>query len=191
MTFPKARLAVAVALFVGWLGFLLYLVVDSRTVVLSKPQFMNGQVYVVATMDQGNSGDYLCEFTINEVLWSEDPADRKLNGRKVQLPFMVEFDRWGGNMQYLMPLHKTAAGTFELAVVPRLDPRQAPTHATIEASGLFSTRVRRRLPLLEARELQREWEAAGFTPLLTPEWLRVYPWTPDTRAQVERIIAGK
>src|SRR5437667_151918 len=59
MTFPKARLVVAACLFLGWLGFLFYLVVNARTVVLSKPQFLIAQAFVVVDVgaDGGSAAD--------------------------------------------------------------------------------------------------------------------------------------
>ena len=187
MTFPKARVIVAACLFLGWLGFLLYLVIDSRTVVLSKPQFMLAPVYAVVEFPQKRGVVYSGSGTIIEVLWSADPADQKLVGQPIHVPWISSFNQ----ATYLVPLEKTADGKLELAPIPRVDLRQTATHGTVEAFGLFSQRVMRRLPIANAQRVQKEWEAAGYDVYLTSEELRIYPWTPDVRAQVERFIAVK
>jgi hypothetical protein len=193
MTFPKARVIVAACLFLGWLGFLLYLVVNSRTVVLSKPQFMRAQVYAIAEI-QGKGRILTGHAQIVEILWCADAADQKLVGEQIELPRMIaasESSRDAETARYLVALEKTADGKFEIAPVPHTDPRQTMTHGTVEAFGLFSHRVMRRLPIENARMVKKEWEAEGYVANLTPEELRIYPWTPDTRAQAERLIAVK
>ena len=48
---PRVRLWLAACLFIGWLGYLAYLVVETRhQVVLSRPQFLEAGVYVVARL---------------------------------------------------------------------------------------------------------------------------------------------
>ena len=185
MTFPKARVVVAACLFLGWLGFLLYLVIDSRTIVLSKPQFMVAPVYAVVQLQGGRGGHFGPDGTIIEVLWSADPADQKLIGQPIHVPGMSSFRE----ATFLIPLDKAADGKPELAPIPRVDLRQAGTHGTVEVFGLFSHRVMRRLPIASAEMVKKELIAEGYEVNLTPEELRIYPWTPDVRAQVERFIA--
>src|SRR5271156_3548104 len=67
MTFPKARLAVSACLLVAWLGYLGFLVYETRdVVVLSRPQFMVAQVYAVVNVrDQQGRAD-----SDVEVVWA-------------------------------------------------------------------------------------------------------------------------
>src|SRR2546426_1012264 len=77
MTFPKARLVVSACLFMGWLGFLAYLVAESRTIVLSKPQFLVAKLYVVVDVrdkdDRANP-----DVTVEKILWPNDKGQPQL-----------------------------------------------------------------------------------------------------------------
>ncbi len=143
MTFPKARLAVSAALFLSWLAFLFYLVVTARSIVLSQPQFLIAQSYVVVEVrDQGGRPDP--DVTVAEVLWAAERADHQLT--KLHLPDLAACTKangYRGEGKYLLPLVKSATVPFAIAPLPRL------------------------------------------------EEIRIYPWTPDTRVQVEKIIAAK
>src|SRR5207247_69590 len=104
MTFPKARLFVSGALFIGWLGFLLYLVIDSRTIVLSQPQFLSAQVYVVVEVSNAG-GKPDPDVTIEEVLWAADAPDKQL--KKLHLPELAacgKAEGYRGAGKYLLPL---------------------------------------------------------------------------------------
>jgi hypothetical protein len=146
MTFPKARLVVSAALFVGWLGFLLYLVIDSPSVILSRPQFLQAQLIVVAEVGGGQPEPIV----VKEVLWSNDPVgDAKLVNQHVRIPGIAEWrrkDGYEGSGQYLLPLIRTAPGSYQVAALPNM--AQAPE-------------------------------------------IRVYPWTPRLREQVEAIVKSR
>jgi hypothetical protein len=76
------RLAVCAALFVGWLGYLTYLVAATRnSVVLSRPQLLDSEEVVVGTVDQlGDKGQGTV--TVNEVLFG--PGNVKaLEGKQI------------------------------------------------------------------------------------------------------------
>ena len=121
MTFPKARLVVAAVLFVGWLGFLLFLVLESGTVVLSRPQFLVAQLYVVAEIGRGEEGGLDPRVTIDEVLWSADPAGSGLATQTIELPQLARCDKKHGNQgpgKYILPLQKTAKGKLEITPIP-------------------------------------------------------------------------
>jgi hypothetical protein len=145
MTFPKARLAVAFCLFVGWLGFLGLLVFQSRNlVVLSRPQFLIAQMYVVVEVrdDRGKPDP---DVIIEEVLWVAEPVDAALT--KLQLVDLPECDPahgYRGAGKYLLPLVKSKEPRFQIARIPQ---------------GAHEKRI--------------------------------YPWTPDARAQVDQLIAAK
>ena len=152
MTFPKARLVVSAVLFLTWLGFLAYLVSTSTKVILSRPQFMIAQLYVVAEVREGPANDALNpEVTIDSVLWSARPADAKLVGAKVALPEIEACGKKQGNHgtgKYLFALQRTNTGDFEIAPVPHtLNFATTPaTHGTLESFGVFSHHLQRRLP---------------------------------------------
>jgi hypothetical protein len=105
MTFPKARLAVAACLFVAWLGFLLFLVIDARKIVLSKPQFLIAQMYaVVEIRDDGGLADPMVTF--DEVLWMSNSVTKKQSGALVipELAKLAQLHGYQGAGKYLLPL---------------------------------------------------------------------------------------
>jgi len=190
MTFPKARLVVSAALFASWIAFLGYLVFTSSKVILSRPQFMIAQMYVVAEVREGNA-----EVVIDQVLWSARKVDAKLD-KNLTLPEITACGKKQGNQgpgKYLLPLQRTSTGDFEIAPVPRAlgFPSTPATHGTLEMIGLFSRRVQRRLPIATALEQQDELRAAGYVVFLTAEEIRIYPWNDGVRVQVEELIRAK
>jgi hypothetical protein len=124
----------------------LCLVVDSRTIVLSKPQFMIAQLYaVVEVRDQGGKAD--SDVTVEDVLWTADKSDQQLAGQALhvaELPVCTKEQGYQGAGKYLVPLIKANGAGFLIAPYPRVDSK-----------------------------------------------VHIYAWTPDTRAQVERLIAAK
>ena len=123
MVFPKARLLVSAALFVGWIGFLAYLVAITRDpVILSRPQILVSNVCVLADIEELD-GRPKSEVTVTEVLWADD-GDKSLEKQKLVLPDLAELDRpqgWAGNGSYLLPLIRREfekRSTFELAPIP-------------------------------------------------------------------------
>lgn len=147
MTFPRARVVVSACLFLGWIGFLLFLVIDSPKIHLAKPQFLIAPLYVVADIRE-EKGKADPDVVIDEVVWSAEPEDRERAAKSLRIPNLAACgDKQGfrGAGKYLLPLvkQKTAeAAEFQVAPLP----------------------------------------TAG---------LRIYPWTPETRQQVDRIIASK
>jgi hypothetical protein len=149
MTFPKARLVVSACLFVGWLGFLLFLVLDTNTIILSRPQFLIAQTYAVVELHDGAAGKPDPMVLIDEVIWSADPADEGLVKKQVRIPGVAVCgpdEGYAGPGQYLLPLLKTSRGAYVITPMPKT------AH--------------------------------------TPE-IRIYPWTPGMRSQVEDLIASK
>lgn len=123
MTFPKARVIVAACLFVAWLGFLLYLVIDARRIVLSKPQFLVAQAYVVVEANAGTRGDLHPSerVTVKKVLWSARTLHPDLTDQDIDLPDLAECTKehgYQGERQYLLPLIKSATG-WKIAPLPR------------------------------------------------------------------------
>jgi hypothetical protein len=122
MTFPKARLVVSACLFFGWLGFLCYLVVSARTIVLSKPQFLVAQLYVVVEASAGIGGDASpdASATVAQVLWSARDVDHNLRGEVVLIPELAECSKdqgYRGKGKYLLPLIKSG-DVWKIAPLP-------------------------------------------------------------------------
>lgn len=116
MNHPKARLAISALLFLGWLGFLLYLVVDSRTVILSRPQFLVAQVIVVADLGAGPG-----PAVVEEVLWPADRANERLVNQPIRIAGiagLADKQGYGGPGKYLLPLMKTMTGSYQIAPLP-------------------------------------------------------------------------
>ena len=121
MTFPKARLAVSACLLVAWLLYLGFLVYGTRdVVVLSKPQFMIAQLYVVVDVGAGAGADGPSEdVTVDKVLWSANPADQPLTGQILHLADLEQCGKengYHGAGKYLVPLLKSP---YRIAPVPR------------------------------------------------------------------------
>ncbi len=119
MTFPKARLVVSACLFLCWLGFLLYLVVDSPTVIVSKPQFLIASLYVTAEVRavEGNASPAV---TVAEVLWSADGVDAHLAEKTITIADLAKCEKkqgFRGPDKYVLALLKRGA-SFELAPLP-------------------------------------------------------------------------
>jgi hypothetical protein len=192
MTFPKARLAVSACLFVAWLVFLFVIWLRSNPIILSKPQFLCADLYVLVDV-RNEHGKPDPEVIIEEVLWASDPADEKLAKKSVRLADLSACRKengYHGADKYLVPLVKSTAAPLMIAPVPRVDYRQF-THGTVEVFGFFSHRVKRRLPIAEALTVQKHFEEAGYTTSLTQEEIRIYPWQPRLRAEVEEIVKAK
>ncbi len=123
MTFPKARAVVAAILFVAWLGFLLYLVIDSRRIVLSTPQFLAAQAYLLVNITSGSRGDAYPHHTVSvdSVLWASTMGDAdvpKGEIRILQLADCTAAHGYRGEGKYLVPVIKSVDG-WHLAPIPR------------------------------------------------------------------------
>src|SRR5437773_1465882 len=77
MTTAKLRLALAAALFAAWVGWLIFLALTTRQeFVLSRPQFLAADLYVVAELKADGAGKPSSEAEIKEVLWSRYPVEK-------------------------------------------------------------------------------------------------------------------
>ncbi len=121
----RVRLAVCALLFIAWIGWLVYLsATTTRPVVLSRPQFLAADLYVVAELRAGPKGDGApaAEGTIREVVWSKSGED--LAGRKVTITNLPQTAKqgWTGPGEYILALSKVPlpAGTvYEVTEIPR------------------------------------------------------------------------
>src|ERR1043165_124552 len=73
MLFPKARMIVSLCLFLGWIGFLFYLVLESPQTIVPWRRFETAHFYVVADIRE-NQGKLDPQVTIEEILWPPPPA---------------------------------------------------------------------------------------------------------------------
>jgi len=125
---PWVRFALACLLFLGWIGYLVFLVLTSaHPVVVSRPQMLVADLVVAARID---SLDGPC--TVEEVLLARDgveaPADKTIQvenlrdckrpPRDDEDPTLVPLD-WTGTGTYLLLLHPVRDGkTYRVVDVP-------------------------------------------------------------------------
>ncbi len=144
MTFPKARLVVSACLFVGWIGFLLYLVIDSPGVIVSKPQLLVSSLFVSAEIHL-ELGMASPEATIDEVIWCADDADKKLTGQKIRIRDLAEFGKkqgFKGAGRYLVPLLKRGDAGYQVTPLPTGEARIYPMTERVrrQAEALIAAR---------------------------------------------------
>jgi hypothetical protein len=131
MMSPKARLVVAAGLFLAWMGWLVYLVAQTRhPVVLSRPQFLVADLYVTARL-RADGDKPAARVTIEETLWARDAGDKLPAGTEVTIPALAESwqkedavkpkygpdQGWQGERVYLLPLIKKK-GDYDVASIP-------------------------------------------------------------------------
>jgi hypothetical protein len=103
MRAARWRLAIAAALFFGWISWLAYLAfTTTRPVVLSRPQFMISTWEVIAQVSS-KSGKPDPEVTVAEV-YSSAPGSEKLTGRNLTVANLPACDGWQGPGSYILPL---------------------------------------------------------------------------------------
>jgi hypothetical protein len=124
MSSPRARLAVAALLFLGWVGYLAYLAATTtRPVVLSRPQFLAAQLYVIAGLERKVGVDNVPAetATVCEVVWADGEAPKK--GERIvirNLPGKAEHG-WNGTGDYILALTRgsAAGGDYQVTPIPR------------------------------------------------------------------------
>jgi hypothetical protein len=127
MTFPKARVVVSLCLFLAWIGFLLFLVIDSPKLVISQPQFRTASLWVVAEVGE-DSGWPNPRITVTDVLWrTAQKEPQNLVGQRLTIPILVECRKAQGFVgpgKYILPLveypRPEMTSKFELAPIPRV-----------------------------------------------------------------------
>ncbi len=108
----KVRVVVTAVLFIAWLGYLAYLVVQSRdAVILSRPQFLVAHLYVIADLE-GDAHPNPA-LTIREVAWAADQQDAALAGTAVKVHALDKCGPehgWSGPGRYILALSRTKDG---------------------------------------------------------------------------------
>ena len=175
-TFPRARLAVAALLFVGWLGFLVYLVAESRhTVVLSRPQLLVSNLCVVAEVKE-EKGAPLPRVLVKRVVWSADPRDEKLLDAEVVVLNMSHVGApqgYAGSGEYVLPLTKQGPAEAPMYLVTNVPhtPGYVASHVNVELTdeGKDADRVAALVSEfsgLAADEARKLVDTGGRRPLL-------------------------
>jgi hypothetical protein len=122
----RVRLAVCALLFLGWIGWLVYLsATTSRPVVLSRPQFLAADLYVLAEVHAGPKGPDApdAEVTVREIVWPGPGMD--LAGRPLVIPNLPQSgpkQGWNGPGEYILPLtQKKQKGreVYQVTPIPR------------------------------------------------------------------------
>lgn len=123
------RLVLVTGLFLGWLGYLGYLVATRPVqngdwpLVVSRPQILTSQVDLIAEIDDPHQ-----PLTIVEVLWPPNTSLRPGESLQVQgiqdckprrLSAKLPPPDWSGPGRYLVPLHREEQGKYTVAPVPR------------------------------------------------------------------------
>ena len=123
----RVRLVVAALLFVAWISWLVYLsATTTRPVVLSRPQFLAANCYVIADL-QAKAGDAKVpadKVAIRQVVWSRG-LGRDLKGQDLEVKNLNRSDSlpgWQGPGEYILPLtvETMGGGTIcRLTPIPR------------------------------------------------------------------------
>jgi hypothetical protein len=160
------RLAVAAALFAGWIGYLAYLAATTtEPIVLERPQFLVAELYVIANVDAAQAVP-LETVTVREVVWAANSADQSLQKMTVKnLPKcgVKKQPKDGGGAlvfpgpgEYILPLSHT------------------------KEPGVFVVTLEPRTPGFPGRAMQAQMELVGAP---------IYPVTPQTLEQLQTIKA--
>ncbi len=123
MTFPRVRLVVSALLLVGWLGFLGYLVIISRDlIVVSRPQLAVAEAVWRVEIEADEEGVPLPNVRVEEIIWSNDPKeDAQRVGQKarfVNLADATADQGFRGPGQYYLPIWRKAAKELNVLLVP-------------------------------------------------------------------------
>ena len=112
-----ALLTVAAGLFAAWIVYLAYLALTaSHPVVLSRPQLLVANLWVIADVD-GTDGPV----TVSEVVWAEKPvmAAAPKAGTVIEVKNLAESKKdWTGKSRYIIPLLKDG-DNYRVAPIPR------------------------------------------------------------------------
>lgn len=116
----RLRFFVTLAVFVAWLGFLGYLVAITRdAVLLSRPQFLPANVYVLAQLTGADSPDE--KVTITEVSWAADGEVKERVGKQIDvkpLGVLNSNHGWRGPGVYILALMQMSKDAYHLTPTP-------------------------------------------------------------------------
>lgn len=116
---PKARLILAAALFLAWVGFLAFLALGTADpTVLSRPQFLVSTLDLIATVDQDSLGQPKTAIKVQEVHWSKMGTPGVMGGQQIDVVNLPAAEGWRGPGTYILPLVQKD-GFYEVAPLPR------------------------------------------------------------------------
>ena len=121
----RTLLIVAASLFALWIGYLAFLALTaSKPDVLSRPQFLMADLYVVAEVPaHPHRPDRPAHLmTVKQIVWSKDPEDAKRTQFFVAWPALRRASPtdWKGPGEYVLALSRTDdANVFLLTPLPR------------------------------------------------------------------------
>ncbi len=118
LKWARIRLTVAVILFLGWIGWLVYLtVVGTPRPQVSRSQLLVSNLDVVAQIDQLEGNPPKIE--IKEVHWPHTKQAKNLeHDATVEVPNLPSCDGWKGPGRYIVPLITDWHGSFQVAPLP-------------------------------------------------------------------------
>lgn len=153
----RVRLAVTAIAFAGWIAFLAYLALTTtHPVVLSRPQFLAADAYVLAELKAGNDDAPAATVEIRKVFWS---AGNPPKGA-ITVANLPELRRkrepkdpdhgWDGPGEYVLALTRGRGNRddlYQITPIPRSPSFQGPQQGRIYPA---SPRVLRQLEALQA-----------------------------------------
>jgi hypothetical protein len=111
-----ARLVVAAGLFAAWIAYLAFLAVTaSHPVVLSRPQFLVADLWVIADVDVPKGS-----VTMREVAYAAPPvrAAAPKDGTTIDVKNLGDCKAWTGNGRYILPLVADGSA-YRVPPIPR------------------------------------------------------------------------
>jgi hypothetical protein len=115
MKTQRRLLALAVGLFSVWIAYLAFLALTaSRPTVLSHPQFMVADLWVIADVD-----DLGKPVKVREVAYARDKVEPPKEGEMIEVQNLADCKNdWKGSGAYILPLIVDARG-YRVPMVPR------------------------------------------------------------------------
>lgn len=160
-------LAVTGVLFFAWIGWLGFEVAHRRrSDVLARAPFLVADVNVIAYVKALDA-----PVKVEDVAWAKNPADKDLKDAEITVTNLPRCQAdWRGPRQYILPLLKTGAGTYEVADPTGLTDAEK---KEFRAHGGLPSRSPGYVPDVDPR--------TGATPP------HIYPSTEETRAQLRAM----
>ena len=213
MVSPKARLAVSAGLFLAWIGFLVYLVAQTRApVILSRPQLLVSSLTVLAEVRE-KDGRPAPTIQVKKVHRALDAEDAKLDGTQITVEDLVDCGAkqgWAGPGEYIVPLTRLgSSGSFQVTQIPP-SPGYRADFYTIElvsvgpekekvmdlvaklrgepnAADFTKGVLRRNVSNAEAVIIKEQFKAAKATLDIRDGESRIYRATTDALTQMETL----
>ncbi len=115
LKWARLRLAIAVLIFVGWIGWLVYLAIlgTPRPPVLSHSQVLVSNLDVIAQIDALDPP----KIKIKEILWPHKEAEKPPES-PVEVPHLPSCVGWNGPGEYLVPLRTDWHGSYDVQPLP-------------------------------------------------------------------------